>query len=153
MNWDAIGAVGEIIGALAVVITLLFLTIQVRQSTVAVRHATARGVAEDANAWRYKIIESADVSELFRSGLRDPECLDANDRYRFRMSLDALFSHWQHAFDSGESLTIDNINIPSILSQPGGAWYWSRAQEAQIFTNEFIAFIESRKDGSEMRNL
>ena len=32
MNWDAIGAVGEIIGAIAVVASLIYLAIQVRQS-------------------------------------------------------------------------------------------------------------------------
>ena len=32
MNWEAIGAIGELIGAMAVVITLVFLALQVRQS-------------------------------------------------------------------------------------------------------------------------
>ena len=32
MNWDAIGAVGEIVGALAVLITLAYLAVQVRHS-------------------------------------------------------------------------------------------------------------------------
>ncbi len=32
MNWDAIGAVGEILGALAVFVTLVYLAIQVRQA-------------------------------------------------------------------------------------------------------------------------
>jgi len=42
MNWEAIGAIGEIVGALAVVITLVFLTIQLRQNT--------RSVDESRNA-------------------------------------------------------------------------------------------------------
>jgi len=36
MNWDAIGAIGEIIGATAVFVTLIFLTVQLRQNTKAV---------------------------------------------------------------------------------------------------------------------
>ena len=32
MNWDAIGAIGEIIGALAVLVTLIYLAVQVRQA-------------------------------------------------------------------------------------------------------------------------
>ena len=39
MNWDAVGAIGEIVGALAVVITLVYLAIQVRQNT---RHLQAQ---------------------------------------------------------------------------------------------------------------
>ncbi len=37
MNWDAIGAVGEILGALVVVVTLGYLAIQIRQNTAALR--------------------------------------------------------------------------------------------------------------------
>jgi len=33
MNWDAIGAIGEIIGALAVVVTLIYLAIQTRHNS------------------------------------------------------------------------------------------------------------------------
>jgi hypothetical protein len=33
MNWDAIGAVGEMVGALAVVVTLAYLALQIRAST------------------------------------------------------------------------------------------------------------------------
>ncbi len=33
MNWEAIGAVGEIVGALAVVLSLIYLAIQVRQNS------------------------------------------------------------------------------------------------------------------------
>ena len=32
MNWDAIGAVGEILGALAVFVTLVYLAIQIRHA-------------------------------------------------------------------------------------------------------------------------
>ena len=54
MNWDAIGAVGEIIGALAVVATLGYLALQVKTNTAAVnqasRQATLSGRAE-AGRW------------------------------------------------------------------------------------------------------
>ena len=33
MNWEAFGAIGEVVGAIAVVITLLFLIAQLRQNT------------------------------------------------------------------------------------------------------------------------
>jgi hypothetical protein len=36
MDWNAIGAIGEIVGATAVVVTLIFLTFQLRQNTKAV---------------------------------------------------------------------------------------------------------------------
>ena len=33
MNWDAIGAVGEVVGAAAVVVTLAYLAVQIRRNT------------------------------------------------------------------------------------------------------------------------
>ena len=37
MNWDAIGAVAEILSALAVLITLGYLAVQIRQNTNAMK--------------------------------------------------------------------------------------------------------------------
>ncbi len=39
MNWDAIGAIGEIIGALAVVATLAYLALQVRHARTEMNHS------------------------------------------------------------------------------------------------------------------
>jgi len=46
MNWDAIGAVGEVFGALAVVVTLLILILQLRQNTKEVRASTIQSLHE-----------------------------------------------------------------------------------------------------------
>ncbi len=40
MNWDAIGAIGEILGAIAVLGTLIYLAAQIRQNTASVTTAT-----------------------------------------------------------------------------------------------------------------
>ena len=40
MNWEAVGAIGEIIGAVAVVVTLVYLSIQIRQSNREARAST-----------------------------------------------------------------------------------------------------------------
>ena len=52
INWDAVGAIGEIVGAAAVVITLLYLSVQLRQNTRTAKHAIKRGVYSDARGWQ-----------------------------------------------------------------------------------------------------
>lgn len=42
MNWDAIGAVGEIVGAGAVIVTLLYLASQIQQATRATQAASVQ---------------------------------------------------------------------------------------------------------------
>lgn len=138
MDWNAVGAIGEVVGAVAVVATLIYLSVQTSQNTRAVRHAAARGVADDANAWRFKVVENAEVAEILRGGLRDPEELSANDRYRFRMLMDALVFHWQHAVQAGEP--IPEVNITRMLGTPGGVWYWARAKD--VLDSDFIRYVD-----------
>jgi len=49
MNWEAIGAVGELIGAVTVVITLLYLAIQIRQNSQAVKNSAAQALLSELN--------------------------------------------------------------------------------------------------------
>ena len=61
MNWDAIGAVGEMIGALAVVVTLAYLALQVRTSTM---ESDANHVSVSSGQFmdvRSRFMERADV--------------------------------------------------------------------------------------------
>jgi len=37
MNWEAIGAIGEVLGALGVIVTLVYLAFQIRQNTSALK--------------------------------------------------------------------------------------------------------------------
>ena len=46
MNWEAIGAVGEILGAIAVLVTLIYLATQIKQHTLATRAVTNSAYAE-----------------------------------------------------------------------------------------------------------
>jgi hypothetical protein len=52
MNWDAIGAMAELLGAIAVVATLAYLSVQLRQNTASVRASSARSAKRRrASAW------------------------------------------------------------------------------------------------------
>jgi len=46
VNWDAVGAIGEVVGAAAVVVTLLFLITQLRQNTKSLDESRAANVSQ-----------------------------------------------------------------------------------------------------------
>ena len=46
MNWEAAGAIGEIVGAVAVIATLIFLAFQIRQNTHAVNAQTLTALSD-----------------------------------------------------------------------------------------------------------
>jgi len=71
MNWEAIGAVGEIIGALAVVITLFYLAVQLREAKRATDRnsditiaATYQSRAETSQQMMAVIAESEHIAPL-----------------------------------------------------------------------------------------
>ncbi len=51
MNWDAIGAVGEIVGAIAVVATLIYLSVQTRHNAASTQSSTEVEASRQFSAW------------------------------------------------------------------------------------------------------
>lgn len=88
MNWDAIGAIGELIGALAVVVTLGFLALQVRRSTRATNESNRleRASAIDRHAdsvsrWRGRLMENEALARIWLAATKDQE-LNEEDQFR-----------------------------------------------------------------------
>ena len=51
MNWDAIGAIGEIVGAAAVVATLVYLAVQTRRNAASTQSSTEVEASRQFSAW------------------------------------------------------------------------------------------------------
>lgn len=89
MNWDAIGAIGEVVGALAVVITIIVLLIQVRQNTRSMVEANELQKAsaidkhpESIGNWRKEFIRDERIGEIWIA-MRDGKELNEVDILRF----------------------------------------------------------------------
>ena len=82
MNWEAIGAIGEISGALAVVLTLLYLARQINESRKATVAQIYQGRADAASRsiGRYPI--GARVSSVLGFSDADGELNQLNDEER-----------------------------------------------------------------------
>jgi hypothetical protein len=106
MNWDAIGAVGEIAGAAAVVVTLVYLARQIRHSNSVV---AAQVYQERANT-RMMLHHTQSDSEhlapiMFRmselgwpDNVEAVESLDGLDLYRFRQNQFASLVRFDNSY-------------------------------------------------------
>jgi hypothetical protein len=63
MNWDAIGAVGEIVGAIAVLATLIYLAIQIRQSSATQRAQTHQQLAHERTLNMRMLIQNKEIRD------------------------------------------------------------------------------------------
>jgi hypothetical protein len=78
MNWEAIGAVGELVGATAVVLTLIALVVQMKHSTKAMNESNRleRASALDRHSdtigrWRGRLMEHEDLATIWATGRAD----------------------------------------------------------------------------------
>jgi hypothetical protein len=89
MNWDAIGAIGELVGALAVLLTLIYLARQIKHGANTNEAETFSNSLGAYHNWRRLVIDHADLLTRFERGetLSDGETLIATN-----ISMDFAFA-------------------------------------------------------------
>ena len=84
MNWDAIGAIAELLGAIAVLATLLYLAIQIRQSSSSIHNQTSWAITQALDSLNTQITEHGEVTDIWIRGREDPDSLSQEEFERFR---------------------------------------------------------------------
>ena len=78
MNWDAAGAIGEIVGAAGVIATLGYLAIQIRTTN---RWQKRQGFRDALKALADSIERIGDNSTIYNKGRRDFLALNDDEKY------------------------------------------------------------------------
>ncbi len=158
MNWDAIGATGEIVGAAAVVVTLFYLAIQIKQSTAVSKADLFERGNESWNKATEPLLEPSNAA-LFQSGLKSYEDLSDIDRLRFEILLSRLIlslesgleKHNQGFVSSDYADTYGHFFRPIFLS-PGGRAYWKSEKRAYTAgMRKWVGDLQNTGDGDSSR--
>jgi len=83
MNWDAVGAIAELMGSIAVAGTLLFLLVQIRSNSMMIQNASAQDSANAVSEWSRQLTSNRDLYRIYRQGLRDDTVLNSEERGLF----------------------------------------------------------------------
>jgi hypothetical protein len=148
MNWDAIGAVGEILGAAAVVITLVYLSVQLRQNTKAL-HSTVTHSAHDQTTGAYRALSMEEsLADIFVRGVRDPESLTDTEIVRFFAYWHAAVLPMQNWYYQWREGNLDEAffsswctAIANVGQTPGFREFWR--QRRSYFSSDFSEFLDS----------
>jgi hypothetical protein len=97
VNWDAIGAVSELVGAIAVVVTIGYLALQVRNSRLS---ADIAAVAQANRDWSDRSAPLIDpqVAELFLKGRESYENLSEIEKVQFTEIMSGRFLVLENMF-------------------------------------------------------
>ena len=139
MNWDALGAIGEIVGAAAVVVTLLYLARQITHQSRALETTTRDSVFRQLQDYNNVAMADARLGGLFQRGMAEvePAGFTADDRARLVHAMFGFFKIYEnmyvHFLDGSISEAAWRTNREILflyVSQPGGRAYWDKRRGA-----------------------
>lgn len=141
MDWEAIGAVGEVLGALAVVATLGYLAVQIRQNTKAVRIQTYQAIMDSSNRLGDSLAEQ-NVDETYRKGRKNPESCSPEEWAQFVLIAGQVMNLYEGLYLHHQSGAIDDdffVNrwqtFHRIMHQPGFRRLWTEKMGAYYATS------------------
>ena len=154
MNWDAIGAVGEIVGAIAVVVSLLYLANQIHTSTRAVKQAASREMMDEIFNWYGQLSSDLSISDLWIRGCAKDNTLTKSEIFQFGILMQQALVVWErmsHLEESGEieQWFLDHVkNARLTIAGSPGFQSWFEASHLQIsdkLRNKLKEEIEASK--------
>ena len=152
MNWEAIGAIGQIVGAFAVVISLIYLAreIEIRRNARAERLASMDSLIR----WIGELVAHPHVRELYYRGIHDLKSLKGADRVGFNMLMAQLFRIYEEMYYQQLEGHLNprvwrgtEAPMRELIGYPGiQAWWRLRSH---WFDEEFAKFINQQQQNSE----
>lgn len=156
MNWEALGAVAELVGALGVIATLVYLSLQIRQNSVlleqnmkASRTAAISATTQVFGNLRSSIIADRELTSLWYQGSQDPMSLDELDRRRYwimmQSTVEAIAEVYSQTMASGLAPEVwetqGRQRVKQLVGTPGGRTYWENSKMG--FARDFRSVVDA----------
>ena len=149
MNWEAIGAIGELVGAVGVIATLVYLAAQIRQNSAVVRSATRQAISTQQAEFGLQVAASSDLRAAIAHWLdmqSSPPSPD--DQVRNQFFLRSALRMFENQFHQNMDGTFEDTvwsgyveNMKRIFAQPAFRQWW--AESRALYSNEFAGFVDS----------
>jgi len=149
MNWDAIGAIAELLGAVGVIGSLIYLATQVKTSTIASSVESKLRTTEFLVNFQDMLIANPQMHEVMLRGRRDVENLSKEEYMIFSNMAQKAFWYFSATYFQKRKNAVDEADwfevqaIINYWTSAPGAYHWWRKFGHLAFTGEFSDFIDS----------
>ena len=149
MNWDAIGAIGEVLGAILVGATLVYLAVQLRQNTSALTSSTFQTLSSSMASNMEFFAGDPAISALLLKAQGGLGSLTAEERARFGFVMVMAFRRIETVFvqrslgfiDARLTEGFERSAISSIAT--GGAREWWDSSKG-AFSVDFASWMDEQ---------
>jgi len=156
MNWDAVGAIAELLGGIGVIVSLFYLAMQIQQNTRSVRAASYHSVVTSLSELSGSIGRDADASRLFFAGTNDHDRLTQEEWRQFGILVTSLFRNYENIFyQHSQEMMEDAVwqgwanSMTRAFWMPGvQAWWPIWRDDCQAGFRDFLEASTPPEDGS-----
>ena len=149
MNWDAIGAIAELLGAIGVIATLVYLARQIGQNITMVRATGASSYTESLDTVPAVLAQDSEARRVYFQGLKDYQSLTGDEQLQFELLLMLYSNGLIRTFQLNNEGAVapdvwDHVvrQIDWLVTQAGFRPYWSKWRITM--PPEFIDLVEAR---------
>jgi hypothetical protein len=147
VNWEALGAIAELLGALAVVASLLYLAAQVRQNTRQARLAAHQATVHELGHALRAQAQDREWAALLSRAVQGLDGLDRVERLQFLSHVGSIFRLYESAYLHYREGVLDprfwngfERAISDVIGYPGIRE--ALALRGHHLTDEFNAFLD-----------
>jgi hypothetical protein len=159
MNWEAIGAVAEVVGAAGVIVSLLYLAVQIRNQNRQARVELVNELARQRNEYSGGVADNNELAEIWFRGLAEYRDLPEIQRVRFSAHIarmvrvmDSLYQHRTEDQFRGENWEAFDYYIRDVFRHAGVQQWWQT--RSHFYTSSFQTHVETHlTEGNEPINL
>ena len=152
MNWEAIGAVGEVFGAIAVVVTLLYLARQTKKNAEAVDASASRDAAYKISEWHREAARDPEIKRIIMKSLAHEDSeYNVEEWWEFRaLAISLFFLYQTHYIQSALKIGSEEesemyIRYAKDIIDGFPIWrkFWEQGIESGLFLNGYIHAVNS----------
>ena len=149
MNWEAVGAIGQVVGAVLVGVTLIYLALQLRQNTSALKSSTFVAISTSMGSTMEVLATHSDLSPLLIKAESGLDEFSAAERARFGFLMMMAFRRVEMVVVQRHLGFIDSYLIEgfersalSTLSSKGARKWWEASKSA--FSDLFSTWVDEK---------
>jgi hypothetical protein len=156
MNWDAIGAAGEIVGALAVVVSVAYLAVQIGKQTTESRLTASRELSTLYLQCLSPLRDDKELLSIYLKAVQDYEGLPREEQFRMSIFIQQAMrmfeQHYLHIQQQKVDQTfVDSINLSfeEWLTFPGIQRWWELSGD--MFVPKFRDHVDTMIEKAKIR--
>jgi len=151
MNWDALGAIGEIAGALGVIVSLIYLATQIRNQNKESQLTAINSMTSQWNAFMADMATNSELARIWSIGLTDLDSLDSTEFVQLSTHFNRIFRIYESMYRQQQAGRLDEElwggltrSMADFTKSPGVKAWWQL--RGHWYSSDFGRYVQSHLD-------